>query len=130
MVDISPDGSRVAYMDDEMQLFVRPLDQLEGIAGLGGARLVGNPFFSPDGAWIGYATSEDTSWKRASVLDGPPITLWDSPSAPRGASWGDDNTIVVGQEAPGSGLFRGHADGGDVEALTTPDESRGEQNHW
>jgi len=130
---ISPDGTRIVYVagpGHNRQLFVRPVGQLEGALGLGGLPGADTPFFSPDGEWLGFATASDTSWKKVSVLGGPPVTLWDSPSAPRGASWGPDDTIVFAQQANGTGLFRGSAGGGEPEVLTSPDEAAGERNHW
>ena len=130
---ISPDGRRVVYVAESAtgrNLFVRPIDNLEGLVNLGGLSGSDSPFFSPDGAWVGYATFTDTTWKKVSVLGGPPVTLWEAPWAPRGASWGPDDTIVFAQQEPGTGLFRGPAAGGDPEVLTTPDEAQGEIAHW
>lgn len=130
---ISPDGTRIVYMTGSgvtRQLYVRPVDQLDGMMGLGGDVAPNTPFFSPDGAWLGFVSFTDTSWKKVSILGGPAVTLWDSPTAPRGASWGPDGTIIFAQNAAGTGLFRGLAAGGEPEVLTTPDETAGERNHW
>ena len=129
---ISPDGNRIVYgagTTANRQLYVRPVDRLDGTLGLGGV-LGFNPFFSPDGDWIGFWTPFDGTWKRVSILGGPPVTLWESRSVPRGASWGPDDTIVFAQGAAGTGLFRGPAGGGATEVLTTPNEAAGELNHW
>ena len=131
-VAISPDGSRIVYTAGAgigRELFVRPVASLEGTRGLGGIDGADTPFFSPDGAWVGFASQRETSWKKVSILGGPFVTLWDSPSAPRGASWGPDDTIIFAQSAAGAGLFRGPAAGGEPEILTTPDEASGEVNH-
>ena len=130
---ISPDGRRVVYVSgptSDRRLYVRPLDALDGTPNLGGLISSDNPFFSPDGAWLGFATGSDTSWKKVSILGGPPVTLWDSTTPPAGASWGPDDTIIFAQAAPGTGLYRGPAGGGEPEMITTPDETRGETNHW
>jgi Tol biopolymer transport system component len=128
---ISPDGTRIVYpAGPARQLYVRPIDTIEGLMGLGGLTGSDTPFFSPDGSWVGFATFSDTSWKKVSILGGPPVTLWDSPTAPRGASWGPDGTIIFAQREPGTGLYRGPAGGGEPEVLTTPDETAGELNHW
>ena len=66
--------------------------------------------------------------KKVSILGGPPLTLFPAAGAPRGASWGLDNTIVVAHL--GTGLFRGPAGGGEREVLTTPDAERGETGHY
>ena len=60
---------------------------------------------------------------------GSPVTLWPSSGAPRGASWGDDDTIIFAATNSG-GLLRGPASGGEPEVLTIPDETQGELNHW
>ena len=49
--------------------------------------------------------------------------------APRGASWGDDNTIVFATDNPRTGLWRVSADGGEPAALTTPDTTQRESDH-
>jgi len=52
----SPDGSQLAYVairGGTQQLYLRPMDSLEDrpLAGTEGAA---NPFFSPDGQWLGF----------------------------------------------------------------------------
>ena len=128
---ISPDGTRIAYrsVGDSNSLYVRPLDQLDGTPLLV-EFVVASLFFSPDGTWIGFITPTDGTYKKASIEGGPPVTLWPNPAgAPRGASWGPDDTIVfAGTQS--RGLLRGPAAGGEPEVLTTPDEMQGELNHW
>jgi serine/threonine-protein kinase len=53
-----------------------------------------SPFFSPDGRWIGFATS-DGFLKRVSIDGGAPITIGKTGEI-RGAAWGDDDQIVFG----------------------------------
>ena len=128
---ISPDGSRVVYVTGRgpgVQLYVRPVDQLDGTAGVGGLNST-TPFFSPDGAWLGFFSRADGAWKKVSILGGPPVTLFEETAGPRGASWGPDGTIIFAQGGAGTGLFRGSDAGGEYEVLTTPDEARGELNH-
>src|ERR1700726_2577620 len=58
-IAISPDGTRMVYAAGtsnlSTQLYIRQMDGLEArpIPGTAGG---GNPFFSPDGQWIGFAT--------------------------------------------------------------------------
>ena len=129
---ISPDGTRIVYVTGTSraaELYVRPVDLLDGTANLGGGvNGSGTPFFSPDGAWVGFATFGP--WRKVSILGGPPIRLWDGASAPRGASWGPDGTIIFAHQESGTGLFRGSAAGGEAEVLTTPDATAGELFHW
>jgi len=129
---ISPDGTRIVYRstaDGGVHIYLRQTDQLEG------RRLpqgnCGNPFFSPDGAWVVCSTSDDSTWKKMSTRGGPPVTLFPTgAAAPRGASWGPDNTIIFARNIVGTGLSRGPAAGGDPEVLTTPDADQGEIFHW
>ena len=131
---ISSDGTRILYRSSAgggSHVYLRPIDQLEGTRLFSAQNGIGNPFFSPDGAWVVFATSDDSTWKKVSILGGPPVTLFPTGGgAPRGASWGADDTIILGRNASGTGLFRGPAAGGDLEVLTTPDAEQGEINHW
>ena len=125
---ISPDGTHIFYRataDGTTHLYVRPVDQLEGYSLFSTPTAVSTPTVSPDGAWVVFATQGDGTWKKVSILGGPPLTLFPAAGAPRGASWGLDNTIVVAHL--GTGLFRGPAGGGEREVLTTPDAERGKR---
>ena len=60
-VIVSPDGRRIAYLGlpdggDQRMLFVRDLDGLEARL-IEGTETARDPFFSPDGAWIGFSTT-------------------------------------------------------------------------
>jgi hypothetical protein len=70
---------------------VRALNQLEvmPIAGTEGAS---NPFLSPDGQWIGFAT--ERALRKVAVSGGPPTTIGELADTIYGASWGDDGSIV------------------------------------
>ena len=124
-VAITPDGERIVYaaLVDGRQLVVRALDELEAtpLGGLGDTPR--GVFVSPDGNWVGYFAE---SLRKVSILGGPPVTICESPGgAPRGASWGDDDTIVFATNGP-SGLWRVPAGGGEPEELTTPDAEQGD----
>ena len=132
---ISPDGTRVVYRasaDGTTHLYVRPIDQLEGYSLFSSPLQITNPTVSPDGAWVVFGSQADATWKKVSILGGPPLTLFPNPggvaTGPRGASWGPDDTIIVANV--GRGLFRGPAGGGETEVLTTPDAERGETGHY
>ena len=131
---ISPDGTRIVYRASAggaPHLYLRPMDQLDGTSLFRAENSLSNPFFSPDGAWVGFSTNDDGTWKKVSILGGPPVTLFPGGVAgPRGASWGPDDTIVFANQTLGTGLFRGPAAGGDPEILTTPDAEQGEIFHW
>jgi len=110
-VAISPDGTHVIYLvadDGVPQLQLRRLDELDAAPVRG--EVGNNPFFSPDGAWVGFATG--TSLERVSSLGGRPELIYDLPAELRGASWGADDTIVFAT-ASQQGLMRVPAAGGD-----------------
>ena len=74
-----------------------------------------DPFFSPDGKWLGFFA--DYRLKRVSVEGGAPVTVCEAPND-RGASWTDDDTIVLAPHIFG-GLVRVQAAGGVPEPLTS-----------
>ena len=100
---------------------VRTIDRLDAqaVADVTGAYA---PFLSPDSRWIGYFESSDL--KKVSIAGGPAITLCQFSGIPLGASWGDDNTITFATSAPGTGLWRVSADGGEPTIVTTADPAQ------
>ena len=130
-VAISPDGSMIAYVaTSERQLFLRRLDRLEATP-LHGTEGGYTPFFSPDGQWIGYRDWDDSSLSKVSVSGGPPLDICELPPANdlRGASWGLDDNIIVGETSESMGLLRVPAGGGELEVITEPDADNGEVDH-
>ena len=73
------------------------------------------PFFSPDGQWVGFFT--DGSLKKVPVQGGTPVVLADA-SNPRGASWADDGSIVAALVNT-TALWRVPPDGGPPREITT-----------
>jgi serine/threonine-protein kinase len=124
---LSADGTRLVYVaGPEAQLMVRAIEALDAVPvrGITGVR---SPFFSPDGRWIGFFTTNEL--RKVAIAGGPPVTLCPIVTAPRGASWGPDDTIVFATADPTTGLFRVAAAGGTPTVLTTPDAAHGEGNH-
>ena len=109
---IAPDGSSIVFSDSirgVIQLLRKLRDQAEATPLAGTERAV-SPFFSPDGAWIGYVTT-DGKLKKVPATGGGSITL--AENADRvyaAATWLDDDTIVFVDEA--STLRRIPSDGG------------------
>ncbi len=123
-VALSADGTALAYIGIHggvSQVYVRALDAPEAKA-LSGTEGAFSPFFSPDGQWIGFFAQGKL--KKVPVGGGAPLTVCDS--APGGASWGTDDTIVF---SDGTRLFRVSAAGGQPKILTTPDLAKGEYSH-
>jgi len=104
---LSPQGDRLVYAawsgGGRAQLYLRTLDQLEAqpMPGTEGAL---EPFFSPDGQWVGFFA--DGKLQKVSVAGGVPLTICDIPGGgrPHGVSWGPHDTIVFTEFD--SGLWR------------------------
>jgi eukaryotic-like serine/threonine-protein kinase len=93
-VAVSPDGTRVVYAarsGDRTILYRRDLDRFESDV-LPGTEGATNPFFSPDGRWVGFFA--DRMLKKVSLDGGAPLRVADAPN-PRGEAWGDGDTILV-----------------------------------
>ncbi|HJS48274.1 MAG TPA: LpqB family beta-propeller domain-containing protein [Gemmatimonadales bacterium] len=109
---IAPDGSSIVFSDSvggTIQLFRKPRDQGEAVPMAGTERAV-SPFFSPDGAWVGYLTT-DGKLRKVPAGGGGSITI--AENADRvysSAAWMEDGTIVYIDET--SNLRRIPADGG------------------
>jgi serine/threonine-protein kinase len=126
-VDWAPDGQSFVFSGasgERQQLYVRRLNELEAtpIAGTDGAS---NPFFSPDGLWIGF--SVQGALRKVPANGGPPTTIAELARPMYGADWGDDGTIVYSLDR--DGLWRVHAGGGTPERVTQLDRRKGELKH-
>ncbi len=126
MFAISPDGARLAVSfqgaDGKARLGTRLLNQSQ-ITPLPGTDDAFNPFFSPDGQWIGFFAKGKL--KKIAVEGGAAVTICESASV-RGASWGDDGNIVF-TPTQGSALLRVSSDGGTAAPVTKLKE--GELTH-
>ncbi|HEY3123968.1 MAG TPA: protein kinase [Thermoanaerobaculia bacterium] len=124
---LSPDGARLVYAGRGPQgrrLYVRAMDRFEAtpIPGTEGGL---NPFFSPDGQWVGFWA--DRKLKKVSLAGGRPLTLCDA-QVLRGASWGTDGTILFSPFG-NAALFRVSDKGGEPKAATTLDPKKAELTH-
>jgi serine/threonine-protein kinase len=90
------------------------------VAGTDGAS---NPFFSPDGAWVGFFA--DGKLKKTALDGGTPVVLADV-RAPRGEAWGPDNTIFF-TPVNTSPIMKVSANGNTTQGVTTLAE--GEFSH-
>jgi eukaryotic-like serine/threonine-protein kinase len=92
-VAVSPDGNHIAYIAVQggtHQLYLRAMDSLEArpIPGTEGAS---EPFFSPDGQWLGFFAGQKL--KKVSLSGGVAQTLGDV-ALPRGVSWSSQGVIA------------------------------------
>ena len=120
MLAYSADGDRLAFVavgtGTASQLFVRTADSLEArpLAGTDGAF---NPFFSPDGQWVGFFGAPAGALKKIAVSGGPATTLTSGGRGnPVGATWGPDDTILFGTVQ--NPLMKVSAAGGDAQPAT------------
>ena len=122
---LSPDGSQLAYVVNRggtRQLYLRAMGSLEAKA-IPGTEGAVNPFFSPDGQWLGFWAGGKI--KKVSVTGGAALSLADAVDA-RGASWGSQGTIVFAP-TPASVLVHVPGEGGDPQPLTRM--AQGECSH-
>ena len=127
---ISPDSTRLVYVGEldnrDTELYMRSMDrlQIKPIPGTIGAH---NPFFSPDGQWVGFFTEEQL--KKVSLTGGEPLTLLENIQWGVAAfgSWADDGTIVFSVHSGNRGLQRIPDNGGQqAETLVAPVPEEGE----
>jgi eukaryotic-like serine/threonine-protein kinase len=99
VVALSPDGTQLVYVATQagiQQLYLRAMDSREArpMPGTEGAF---NPFFSPDGQWVGFFAGGKL--EKVSVSGGAAITLDSYGSLPLGASWSSQGIIAFSAKA-------------------------------
>ena len=129
-LDISTDGSRLAYLGGPQgQVLIRLRNQLHATA-LAGTEGAMTPFFSPDGQHVGFLIFKTIPELRmVSVSGGPSIIVTDSLVSVAGASWGRDGFIYADASGP-EPLIRVEAKQAAVPKwFTVLDTARGEIDH-
>ena len=126
---ISPDGRIVVYSVGQRGLgstfYALRTDQLDPrpIPGTTGAF---QPYFSPDGEWLGFQVSGKDKKVR---LDGSaPFNIADGGTA-NGTDWTVNNEIVSGATLNFTGLGKVSAAGGVMNEITHPDTAKREKQH-
>jgi Tol biopolymer transport system component len=113
---VSPDGTTLIYAGPD-RLYRRELSRLaaQPVSGTEGAS---QPFFSPDGMWLGFV-DRTGNLRKVSLSGEPPITILSLPPQQLfgGASWGTDGQILVGRMF--DGLYKVSANGGTSESVTS-----------
>jgi eukaryotic-like serine/threonine-protein kinase len=96
---ISPDGTRLVYGAGPgnlaTQLYIRAMDTLDARP-IPGTEGVGDPFFSPDGQWLGF--SNDKKLMKVSLSGGAPVILSDVSGGTWGNSWGTESVIAFASD--------------------------------
>ncbi len=116
-VAIAPDGRALVYSGGTIsarRLYLRRLDVPEPVA-IPGSEGGYSPFFSPDGAWLGFVANQRIMKVR--LAGGTPVTV--APlfgNVVEGATWGERDVIVLEDVR---GLSRVSAGGGRLEQLTS-----------
>jgi len=127
---ISPDGQQLVYvatMETGTALVLRHLEAFDftPLPETEGAR---QPFYSSDGTRIGFFA--DRKLMSIPAEGGAPFTIAELPGVTRGASWGQNDTILL--SISGLGLWTVPASGGELDPLLhrvdpeTPDRGDGD----
>jgi serine/threonine-protein kinase len=130
---LSPDGSYVVFSLNEgpsCRLFRRDESSLD-MTPIPGTEEGRGPFFSPDGAWIGFCTPDAVKKIPAGGGAAQLVTSYPSPSA---GDWGEDGTIYLTSSAGGedgnTALARVADTGGRVETVAMLDRESGDGSAW
>lgn len=124
-VTLSPDGRSLVFAGrtgNTVRLFLRSLDRFE-IVPLPGTEDGTNPFFSPDGRFVGFFA--DGKLKKVPLAGGAPVVLGEA-RTPRGEAWLADDSILL-TPANNVAVSRVAALGGAPQAFTTL--AAGEMSH-
>ena len=120
---ISPDGHELVYPTGG-RLYMRALDRFDAqpIPGTDGAH---TPFFSPDGAWLGFVRGP--SLMKMPATGGPAVKIADA-FVGGGATWGRDGRVIFAGALGSDGLWSVPAAGGTPQQITSVSDSAGETN--
>jgi serine/threonine protein kinase/Tol biopolymer transport system component len=106
----SPSGDRVAYFSAE-QWFIRTLNDLAALP-IRGAERGRELVFSPDGQSVAFYRQGELH--RVALSGGAPVRIGKSPN-PVGATWHDENTIIIG--AGSEGIWKFPVSGGEAQQI-------------
>jgi serine/threonine-protein kinase len=116
-IALSADGKRLAFAGrahDKVLLYVRALDRFESQP-IAGTEDAADPFFSPDGQWLGFWA--DGKIRKVSLQGGAPVAITDARIS-RGEAWGDRDTILL-TPSNTAAVSTVSAGGGKLAPLTT-----------
>jgi serine/threonine-protein kinase len=132
---LSPDGRTLVFTGfhgRQLQLYKRALDQNDA-AGIPGTDGASEPFFSPDGQWIGFFAAGKL--RKVPMSGGPASDICDTPDARSrawggsfGASWSSNDTILFAEGR--QGIMQVAASGGSPQVLVKPDPAKATQDSY
>ncbi|HXV60474.1 MAG TPA: winged helix-turn-helix domain-containing protein, partial [Vicinamibacteria bacterium] len=129
---LSPDGRTVVYAArrtlNDMNLYIQELAS-ETARIVPGTRGAGLPFFSLDGAKVGFFSTGERRLMQVATDGGVPTSFGNHEfdELPFGATWTPEGDVVLATSST-SGLVRLTPDGGR-EPLTVPDREKREKGH-
>ena len=121
---ISPDGRTLVYRTGG-RLFRRVLDSFDAQP-IPGTEEAYTPFFSPDGAWLGFV--HGSALMKVPVAGGPPVKIADA-FVSGGATWSRDGQVIFAGALGNAGLWSVPAAGGTPQQITIVSDSASETNH-
>jgi Tol biopolymer transport system component len=125
---LSPDGRALAFSAEvpgaRPMLWLRSVDQVSARQ-LAGTENAQDPFWSPDGRWIGFFA--DGKLKKVPAAGGAVQVITQTATDFRGGTWGPDDTILFGSGT--DPILRVNAAGGKTTAVTVIDASSQEGTH-
>jgi serine/threonine-protein kinase len=126
-LDLSADGTLLVWSSSgdedpwKSALYLRRMDSGD-VLRLPGTEGAVQPFFSPDGRWVGFFERKrfrGTRLRKVPVDGGPVVDLSDNlPGPPLGASWAPDGKILFGGT---QGIRSVPAEGGPLSDVTIPE---------
>ena len=139
-LDLSPDGKQMTFVAGNLaspeagfitgsassrSIYVKRLNQWDAapVPGTNGGL---DPFFSPDGQWLGFFSQGKLV--KAPLAGGSPVALAEKIAAPMGGTWGKNGTIVFAADI-GGGLKSVSDAGGEPEDFTQLDKGANEISH-
>jgi serine/threonine-protein kinase len=114
--DVSHDGRWLVYAGDAgdgPRLFLRDLSSFEPASELPDTEDAQAPFFSADGAWIGFFAEDEL--RRIGTGGGEVLPITTARGVPRGATWGSNGTILFALR--GDSLFSVPESGGPATGI-------------
>src|SRR5262245_34773646 len=113
VIAISPGGENIVYQANR-QLYLRSMAALDARPMEGTNLDAADPFFSPDGKWLGFYAVAERKLKKIAITGGTAVTVSEV-DFPSSASWTAEGQILLAD--PRKGILRVSANGGKPETL-------------